>query len=74
MPSLVHDVPRDADDLRTLDTEGGDPRRAVAYLRLYVSGSAALSPNAFERVERVFGERSLERYGMTETGMNLTNP
>ncbi len=43
-------------------------------LRLYVSGSAALSPQAFEEFERLFGERILERYGMTETGMNLTNP
>jgi malonyl-CoA/methylmalonyl-CoA synthetase len=43
-------------------------------LRLYVSGSAPLSPHAFEEFERVFGERILERYGMTETGMNLTNP
>src|ERR671933_204230 len=43
-------------------------------LRLYVSGSAALSPQAFKEFERVFRERILERYGMTETGMNLTNP
>ena len=43
-------------------------------LRLYVAGSAALSPQAFERFEEIFGERILERYGMTETGMNLTNP
>jgi malonyl-CoA/methylmalonyl-CoA synthetase len=43
-------------------------------LRLYVAGSAALSPQAFERFEKLFGERILERYGMTETGMNLTNP
>src|SRR5215211_3922043 len=43
-------------------------------LRLYVSGSAPLSPHAFEVFERVFGERILERYGMTETIMNLTNP
>ena len=43
-------------------------------LRLYVSGSAALSPQTFKEFERVFGERILERYGMTETGMNLTNP
>jgi malonyl-CoA/methylmalonyl-CoA synthetase len=41
-----------------------------SHLRLYVAGSAALSPQAFE----LFGERILERYGMTETGMNLTNP
>ena len=43
-------------------------------LRLYVSGSAPLSPEVFERFERLFGERILERYGMTETIMNLTNP
>ena len=43
-------------------------------LRLYVSGSAPLSPQAFEEFERVFGQRILERYGMTETIMNLTNP
>ncbi len=43
-------------------------------LRLYVSGSAALSPQAFSGFEDLFGERILERYGMTETGMNLTNP
>jgi malonyl-CoA/methylmalonyl-CoA synthetase len=45
-----------------------------APLRLYVSGSAPLSPQAFEEFERLFGQRILERYGMTETGMNLTNP
>jgi malonyl-CoA/methylmalonyl-CoA synthetase len=33
-----------------------------------------LSPQAFEEFERLFGQRILERYGMTETGMNLTNP
>jgi malonyl-CoA/methylmalonyl-CoA synthetase len=43
-------------------------------LRLYVSGSAPLSPQAFEEFERLFGQRLLERYGMTETIMNLTNP
>ena len=43
-------------------------------LRLYVSGSAPLSPQAFEEFEHLFGERILERYGMTETIMNLTNP
>ncbi|HEX2729701.1 MAG TPA: acyl-CoA synthetase [Rubrobacteraceae bacterium] len=45
-----------------------------APLRLYVAGSAPLSPQAFEEFERLFGERILERYGMTETIMNLTNP
>ena len=43
-------------------------------LRLYVSGSAPLSPQVFAEFERVFGQRILERYGMTETIMNMTNP
>jgi malonyl-CoA/methylmalonyl-CoA synthetase len=43
-------------------------------LRLFVSGSAPLSPQLFADFERVFGQRILERYGMTETIMNLTNP
>jgi malonyl-CoA/methylmalonyl-CoA synthetase len=43
-------------------------------LRLFVSGSAPLSPHLFAAFERLFGQRILERYGMTETIMNLTNP
>lgn len=43
-------------------------------LRLFVSGSAPLSPHVFEDFENVFGQRILERYGMTETIMNMTNP
>ena len=43
-------------------------------IRLYVSGSAPLSPQVFAEFEDLFGARILERYGMTETIMNLTNP
>ncbi|HEX2914384.1 MAG TPA: AMP-binding protein [Chloroflexia bacterium] len=46
------------------------PRR----LRLFVSGSAPLSEQLFYEFEEVFGQRILERYGMTETIMNTTNP
>jgi malonyl-CoA/methylmalonyl-CoA synthetase len=56
--------------LREAENRADKPRP----LRLYVSGSAPLSPQAFEEFERLFGERILERYGMTETIMNLTNP
>ena len=42
--------------------------------RLFVSGSAPLSPQLFNDFARVFGQSILERYGMTETIMNLTNP
>ncbi len=43
-------------------------------LRLYVAGSAPLSAATFAEFESVFGQKILERYGMTETIMNLTNP
>ncbi|MEI7553992.1 AMP-binding protein [Candidatus Chlorohelix sp.] len=43
-------------------------------LRLYVSGSAPLSAQTFEEFKQVFGQAILERYGMTETIMNMTNP
>lgn len=43
-------------------------------LRLYVSGSAPLSAHTFAEFQEQFGQPILERYGMTETIMNLTNP
>jgi malonyl-CoA/methylmalonyl-CoA synthetase len=43
-------------------------------LRLWVSGSAPLSPQLCGDIERQFGARILERYGMTETLMNTTQP
>ena len=46
----------------------------AARLRLMVSGSAALPKTLFDAWEQVTGQRLLERYGMTETGMALSNP
>ncbi len=43
---------------------------ALARARLLVSGSAALSGADHERIERVSGQRVVQRYGMTETLMN----
>jgi malonyl-CoA/methylmalonyl-CoA synthetase len=43
-------------------------------LRLMVSGSAALPVSTLERWEEITGHRLLERYGMTEIGMALSNP
>ena len=39
-----------------------------------VSGSAALPQPVMERWEQITGHTLLERYGMTEIGMALTNP
>ncbi|MEO7761316.1 MAG: AMP-binding protein, partial [Casimicrobiaceae bacterium] len=43
-------------------------------MRLFVSGSAPLLAETFAQFELVTGQRILERYGMTETGMNTSNP
>lgn len=39
-----------------------------------VSGSAALPQPILEKWLKITGHTLLERYGMTETGMVLTNP
>lgn len=43
-------------------------------MRLFVSGSAPLLASDHEAFEARTGHAILERYGMTETGMNSTNP
>ena len=49
-------------------------RRACKGLRLMVSGSAALPTTAFQEWKTITGHELLERYGMTEIGMALSNP
>ncbi|MFT7616590.1 MAG: malonyl-CoA/methylmalonyl-CoA synthetase [Planctomycetota bacterium] len=46
---------------------------SLAHLRLCVSGSAPLSPATHQEIEEQFGIRILERYGMSETLMNISN-
>lgn len=43
-------------------------------LRLMVSGSAALPVNVLDQWQKISGHVLLERYGMTEIGMALSNP
>jgi malonyl-CoA/methylmalonyl-CoA synthetase len=47
---------------------------ACRHMRLFVSGSAPLLEETFRAFEMRTGQRILERYGMTETGMNCSNP
>ncbi|MBI1383471.1 MAG: AMP-binding protein [Rhizobiales bacterium] len=49
-------------------------RELVAHMRLFVSGSAPLLAETHARFEARTGHRILERYGMTETSMNASNP
>ena len=49
-------------------------RTHAKSVRLFISGSAPLLPETFRAFETHTGHRILERYGMTETGMNSSNP
>jgi malonyl-CoA/methylmalonyl-CoA synthetase len=44
------------------------------HIRLWTSGSAPLLVKDFERIKKVFGKEPVEREGMSETGMNFSNP
>ncbi len=47
---------------------------AMQAFRLMVSGSAALPVSVMEKWADISGHRLLERYGMTEIGMGISNP
>ena len=49
-------------------------RETCRNIRLFVSGSAPLLAETFAEFEARTGHAILERYGMTETGMNTSNP
>jgi len=59
--------------LRLIDKMAGE-RQDFSHLRLLASGSAPLLPKDFERIKKVFGKEPVEREGMSETGMNFSNP
>ena len=52
----------------------GLTREATAHMRLFISGSAPLLPETHRAWRERTGHAILERYGMTETGMNTSNP
>ena len=49
-------------------------RENARDMRLFISGSAPLLSETHKQFEKRTGHRILERYGMTETGMNTSNP
>ena len=63
------------DHLQTLeDGEVEGVSEGFANMRLNVSGSAACPVEVFEQWRDLTGQMLLERYGMTEIGMALSNP
>ena len=49
-------------------------KELVEHMRLFVSGSAPLLSETHIQFEKLTGHKILERYGMTETNMNTSNP
>jgi len=55
-------------------TEPKFGRELLAGMRLFISGSAPLLTETFDAFVTRTGHAILERYGMSETGMNTSNP
>jgi len=71
-PTLFFGVPTIY--VRLLEMDGETARETGAGMRLFVCGSAPLPAHVLEDFRRLFGHTILERYGMTETLMNMSNP
>ncbi len=71
-PTVFFGVP--AMFIRLLELPAADCRRIGSRLRLAVSGSAPLPAEVHEKFRELYGSVILERYGMTETLMNVGNP
>ena len=52
----------------------GDRKIDFSHIRLWTSGSAPLLARDFMRIRNLFGKEPVEREGMSETGMNFSNP
>jgi malonyl-CoA/methylmalonyl-CoA synthetase len=72
VPTIYHRL------IASWESAAGDVRearsRGCRTLRLMMSGSAALPRTTLDRWKAITGHGLLERYGMTEVGMALSNP
>ncbi|MFO1427560.1 MAG: AMP-binding protein [Steroidobacteraceae bacterium] len=71
-PTLFFGVPTMY--VRLLELDPAAARRIGERARLFVSGSAPLPAHVHEAFRARFGHTILERYGMSETLMNIGNP
>lgn len=71
-PTLFFGVPTMY--VRLLDMPEPAAKEIGAFMRLFVCGSAPLPAQVLEEFRTRFGHTILERYGMTETLMNCSNP
>ena len=71
-PTLFFGVPTVY--VRLLDIDPQTARQIGSAARLFVSGSAPLPPEVLHDFRELYGHTILERYGMSETLMNMSNP
>jgi malonyl-CoA/methylmalonyl-CoA synthetase len=71
-PTLFFGVPTIY--VRLLESPPAEAKQIGQSMRLFVSGSAPLPAHVLEEFRQLFGHTILERYGMTETIMNISNP
>jgi malonyl-CoA/methylmalonyl-CoA synthetase len=71
-PTLFFGVPTMY--VRMLAFDEAVAREIGVRMRLFVSGSAPLPSQVLEDFRRLYGHTILERYGMSETLMNISNP
>ena len=71
-PTLFFGVPTIY--VRLLEVSEENAQTIGQFMRLFVSGSAPLPAHVLDAFQKRFGHTILERYGMTETLMNLSNP
>ena len=71
-PTLFFGVPTIY--IRLLEQPVEIAKQIGANMRLFACGSAPLPPKVMEDFEAKYGHVILERYGMTETLMNISNP
>jgi malonyl-CoA/methylmalonyl-CoA synthetase len=71
-PTLFFGVPTNY--VRLLEIPEEQAREIGGFMRLFVSGSAPLAAQVLEEFRARFGHTILERYGMSETLMNISNP
>jgi malonyl-CoA/methylmalonyl-CoA synthetase len=60
--------------VRLLELDADTAKQIGSFMRLFVSGSAPLPAQVHEEFRQLFGHTILERYGMSETLMNMGNP
>lgn len=72
VPTVYHKLIQYFDRLTPAEQQSW--QQGMQQMRLMISGSAALPLSVLERWRQLSGHTLLERYGMTETGMILSNP